>query len=255
MARKPIRWRKEEDRARKKSGKKEVLTDSVLKADSRFDITESYKTARTNIIYSLVDDNSKTVCVSSPSPSEGKTTTCINLAITFAQTGAKVLLIDGDLRKPLIHRYLKLQAKPGLTNVLGGFSLLEDSIQKTTHDNLDVLVCGHIPPNPVEILASKNMQGVLETLKTQYDYIFIDSPPVNTVTDVAVLSEVVSGIVLVIRQGVTLFDDVAEAIEKLKLVNAKILGFVLNEVNESSKYYNRKKSYKKYYKKYDSYSH
>ncbi len=221
--------------------------ENILQSGMRFDIIEAYKAARTNIIYSLVEDGSKIICVTSSSPEEGKSTSCINLAVTFAQTGAKVLLIDGDLRKPRIHWYLKLHSKPGLTNVLGGFSLVTDAIQTTSYENLHVLTCGHIPPNPTELLASSNMGTLLNMLKASYDYIFVDTPPINTVTDAAVLSKLVSGTILVVRQGITTLDDVGASLKKLKLVNAKILGFLLNDVSQKSKYYKHKYKYRNYY--------
>ena len=216
-----------------KSKKHAMLNENTIISDiSRFDVVEAYKEIRTNVMFSLVGEGTKIICMTSSSPNEGKTTTCINLAITFSQTGAKVIIVDGDLRKPKVHRNLKLDAEPGLSNVLGGFNTLQESIQNTHYPNLDVLVCGHISPNPVELLASEEMVKLLETLKASYDYIFIDVPPINTVTDVAVISNLVSGIVLVVRHCATTFDEVNSAIERLQLVNAKILGFVINDVNE-----------------------
>ena len=222
--------------------------DCILDDESRFDIVEAYKAARTSIMYSLVGDGAKVVCLTSPSPSEGKTTSCINLAITFAQTGAHVLIIDGDMRKPRIHRCLNLFTEPGLSNVLGGFNKLSEAIQKTDFDNLEVITCGHLPPNPVELLGSENMEILIDCLKEEYDYIFIDSPPINTVTDVAVLSKLVSGLVIVVRFAQTTYEEIHMAVDKLKLVDSKILGFLLNDVKEKNSYY-KKSYYKKgYYK-------
>lgn len=216
---------------------------------TRFDVIESYKEIRTNVMFSLAGEGAKIICMTSTSPDDGKTTTCINLAITIAQTGINVLIIDGDLRKPEIHKILKLSTEPGLTNALRGFCELNDAIQKTPYKNLDVLVSGHIPPNPVELLSSDEMAKLLETVKKSYDYIFIDVPPINSVTDVAVLSNLVSGIILIVRHCVTTFDDISSAIEKLKLVNGKILGFIMNDVNERI---NHKGYYKRSYYAYRS---
>ncbi|MDD4715317.1 MAG: CpsD/CapB family tyrosine-protein kinase [Oscillospiraceae bacterium] len=231
--------------------KNDVLLYDVLDDQARFDIVEAYKSVRTNIMFSLVGEETKLICFSSPEPSDGKTINCINLAITFAQTGAKVLIIDADLRKPRVHRCLKLQSEPGLTNVLGGFAALPDTLQSTFYDNLDVITCGHLPPNPAELLASDSMGELLEQLKPNYEYILIDCPPVNTVTDAAVLSSRVSGVVLVVRQGISTYDDVEAALEKLRFVDFKILGFLLNDVNEKAGSYG-----KKYYKRmnYESYA-
>ena len=209
---------------------------NILTSKTRFDIVEAYKIARTNIIYSIIEKGAKTIAISSALPSEGKTTTCINLAITFAETGAKVLLIDGDLRSPRVHRYLKLSQRPGLSNILGGFALFREAVQKTSYENLDALVCGHIPPNSAELLASKKMDALLNTLKSEYDYIFLDSPPINIVTDVAILSKMISGVVIVIRHAQTTFEDVYDALEKFKLVHTKVLGFILNDARGEEKH-------------------
>ncbi|MDP4110120.1 MAG: CpsD/CapB family tyrosine-protein kinase [Bacillota bacterium] len=224
-----------------KEGNAATAEATCLNEITRFDIIEAYKAIRTNVIYSLVGEDSKIICLSSPSPNDGKTTTCVNLAITFGQTGAKVLIIDGDLRKPSVHRNFKLINEPGLTNALGGFCSLRDAIRKTGHDNLDVLTSGHVPPNPAELLASDEMRKLIEKIKSDYEYIFIDAPPVNSVTDVAVLSGMVSGIVLVVRHRVSTFDEINGALEKLALVNAKILGFIMNDVSDKMK---RKKYYR-----------
>lgn len=230
-------------KAMKSAKKEENYMEDILDQSSRFDIVEAYKSTRTNIMFSLVGEGAKIICISSPLPSDGKTTNCINLAITLAQTGVRVLVIDADLRKPKVHRYLKLRTEPGLTNILGAFSTLADTLQKTAYENLDVITCGHIPPNPAELLAADAMGELLEHLKPDYDYIFIDCPPVNTVTDVAVLSKKVSGVILVVRQGRTTFEDVNTSIEKLKLVDFKILGFLFNDVNERMGRYGKRYYY------------
>ncbi len=227
-----------------KLGRQEAGLPYIIRNNSRFDIIEAYKSTRTNIMYSMVGGESNVICLTSPSSTEGKTTNCINLAITFAQTGARVLLIDADMRKPRVHRCLKLNTDHGLSNVLGGFSDLYDAIQRTAYDNLDVLVCGHIPPNPAELLASEKMSAILDVLKKEYDYILLDTPPVNAVTDVVVLSKYVRGIVLVARYASTTYEEMQTAINKLKIVDAKILGFILNEIGERAGYY--RNHYKKY---------
>ena len=203
---------------------------SLLNLNSSFTINEAYKAARTNLSFLLTEGNN-VACFTSPLPGEGKTTTCANIAITFAQTNASVLIVDVDMRKPTIHKLFGLPSKPGLTNILGGFCEIEDAIKHSIYPNLDILTVGHIPPNPVELIGSSQMSKLIKKLSFQYDYVFLDTPPVNIVTDVTVLSRLVSGVVLVTRQGITTTDSVKHAVENLSFVNANILGFILNDIN------------------------
>lgn len=225
----------------------------LLNEDTPFNIKEAYKSTRTNIIFSMQDEGCKRILVTSPFPKEGKTTTCLNLAITFAQTGARVLIIDADLRKPRLHKMLKATSNIGITNVLSGVNSLSEAVQETSYENLSLLVAGHIPPNPVELLSSNAMEELLKTLSEYFDYIFIDTPPVNVVTDAIVLSSLVTGVYLVVRQGLTEHRALKEAISKFEFTNIKPLGFILNDIDESvNKYrYRYKYGYKKYgYSKY-----
>ncbi len=240
------------------AGRREKLLrpfkDAIIDSSSRFDIVEEYKIIRTNIMYSFVETGSKVLCMTSPSPYDGKTTASINLGITFAQTGARVLVMDCDLRKPNVHRYLKLQAEPGITNVLGAFCPLNDAIQKTSYEGLDALVCGHLPPNPAELLASGAMVSLLDYLKGTYEYIFVDTPPVNTVTDATVISKLVSGVIIIARQSITTYDEVRITLEKLKQAHARVLGFMLNDAKEETDYYSNKKYCHSYYNQYSNYT-
>jgi capsular exopolysaccharide synthesis family protein len=213
---------------------------AILNDKTAFVIQEAYKTARTNIIFSVAgaaNDSCKVIAVTSANPGEGKTTSCINLAITFAQTGARVLLIDGDLRKPRIHQYLGVVKSEGLSTVLSKQKKFDEVVYKSIRESLDVVASGSIPPNPAELLSSDAMGALIDKLKTQYDYIFFDTPPVTVVTDAAALSKYVDGLVLIVREGYTNHESIEHAINLLTIAEAKILGFFVNDIEASSSGY------------------
>lgn len=199
-------------------------------------IAEAYRTLRTNIQFSNVDENLKVICVTSSGPSEGKTTTSCNLAETFAQSGKRVLLIDGDLRKPRVHKVFKISGTKGITNLLAGQMKLEE-VTNYVGSDLTVIPCGPIPPNPSELLASKRMKELLDELRNLYDIIIIDAPPAGVVTDSAILSTIVDGILLVVASGKTDIDGAKRAKQLLENVNARILGVVMTMMPVSKKGY------------------
>lgn len=206
---------------------------AILNKKTAFVIQEAYKTARTNIIFSVagaVDNGCKVIAVTSANPGEGKTTSTINLAITFAQTGARVLLIDGDLRKPRVHQYLSVLKANGLSTVLSNQRRFDEVVFRDLKESMDVLTSGSIPPNPAELLSSEAMGNMLDELKKQYDYIFFDTPPVTVVTDAAALSKYVDGIVMIVREGYTNHESIERAISLLNIADAKVLGFFVNDV-------------------------
>lgn len=198
----------------------------ILGDNTKFVITEAYKLARTNIMFSLSSSQNKVITVTSSNPAEAKTTTTVNLAITFAMTGAKVLLIDGDMRKPFVHKLFKLDKNIGLSMVLGGMCTVAEAIHSNIRDNLDIIGAGPIPPNPVELLGSDNMKQLLEILSSHYDYIFVDMPPINVVSDALLLSPMTAGFILVIRDGYTKYSDVQLALSQINMANGKVLGFI-----------------------------
>ncbi len=209
------------------------------KTSLNFQLRESYKTARTNIGFSIIKDGCKKVIVSSSLQGEGKTTTSVNLAITFSQqVETKVLIIDCDLRKPKIDRYFEISSVPGLTNVISKEVELSEVIRKTKTNNLDVICSGAIPPNPSELLASKYMKNILDELEKQYDYIILDTPPINLVSDALVLLKNSDGIVIVIKDGESTYPEYNRTIELLNRADAKILGVIVNgtKMNKKSKY-------------------
>lgn len=199
----------------------------VLSETTPFAIKEAYKTARTNLLFSLASSDAKIVVVSSCAPAEGKSTNCLNMAISMAETGASVLLIDSDMRKPVQHSMLLLENKKGLSTLLAGMSDdLSDIINKDVYPDLDVITSGSIPPNPAELIQSARMDKLLENVGDQYDYVFIDTPPVNVVTDALLYSGRVSGIMFVVKEDHTTHAEINEALKKASMTGAKILGFL-----------------------------
>lgn len=223
---------------------------NILNKNTDFDTIETYKYIRTNIMFSTPrHDTGKVIVVTSASPGEGKTTTTINLAITFAQTDAKVLLIDCDLRRSRVHRYLGIERKEGVSNVLCGYTKLEQAIQKNVRENVDCLSAGETPPNPAELLQTEEFQNMLSELQRQYDYIFIDTPPVTVVADAVVLTKKCDGIIVVARSEMTTYDLLDTAMNELKNTDAKIIGTIIHESSEKQKKYGYYKS-KRYGAKY-----
>lgn len=221
---------------------------------STFQIVEAYKTVRTNLLFALAPHNLKIVLISSAEPNAGKSTVSSNLAITTAQTGARVLLIDADLRKPSQHRTFRVKKHNGLSRVLSGELSFEECVNHEVAHNTDLLPSGSLPPNPSELLSSQPMDELLELALAQYDYILIDTPPLGVVSDALVLCEKAAGIVLVTRQGQTTYDELRTSIESVNNVNGKLLGVVISDVNDSTRPY-RNYTRGKYYKAYNySYS-
>lgn len=227
----------------------------ILNKDTDFNTMETYRSIRTSIIFSMPKTNDgKAIVVTSSVPGEGKTTTCINLAITFAQMGAKVIIVDCDLRKSRVHRYLGITRKGGVTNYLCGLNDLDEIIKHTDAENLDVITAGDIPPNPAELISSDSFAEMIYDLKTRYDYVFIDTPPLNIVTDGIVAMKYCSGVVVVVRLGLTTYDMLDCAIADIKLSESNILGTIVVGAEEFEKkygYYGKKG----YYGKYNKYSY
>lgn len=204
----------------------------VLDENTDFLVREAYNTTRTNIIYSLGSEKgAKKIIVTSASPHEGKTTTTLNIAITFAQTEARVLIIDADLRKPRVYRHLGLEREDGLSDLLCGLIDVDKAIKHSEKHNLDCITSGHIPPNPTELLSSSEMGNLFEKLEERYDYIFIDTPPVTVVTEAVAMAKYASGVIFVVRQNSTIMESLNRARTNIQVTNAKILGYVLNDIN------------------------
>ncbi len=214
---------------------------NVLSDNTPFSVKESYKMMRTNIIFSVAgkcESGCKLIALTSANAGEGKTTTTVNLAIAFAQTGSKVLAIDCDMRKPRLHRYLKVKREPGLSTLISRQATIDQVINKDVRPGLDVLAAGEIPPNPAELLSSDRMKEIIDELSQHYDYIFFDTPPVTVVTDAVALSQFVDGMIVVVRQNYTTHESVSSAVNTLDIASAKVLGFIVNDASRRFKYNN-----------------
>lgn len=199
-------------------------------------ISEAYRSLRTSIQYARADSPLKTIVVTSPGPQEGKSTTVANLAITIAQMGTKTLLVDTDLRRPVLHSIFNLSRSKGISNYLVGKTELEEAIFETDINNLYIIPCGTLPPNPSELLGSKAMKHCITELKEQFDIILFDSPPIMAVTDAAVLSSEVDGVILVVKAGQTDRNAMLRSYEILRNIPNQILGALLNVVNVEGVY-------------------
>lgn len=202
----------------------------ITSLDSHAPRVEAFRVLRTNMQFVDVDNQSKVFVVSSSVPGEGKTTTASNLSITLAQAGERVLMIDGDLRRPQVAGMFGLEPVVGLTTVLIGSIDIEDALQETKIENLTVLTSGAIPPNPSELLQSRAMTDVVERARKEYDVIVIDAPPLLPVTDAALLASQADGALVVVRHGKTTRDQLTHSMERLAGVDAKALGIVFNMV-------------------------
>jgi capsular exopolysaccharide synthesis family protein len=197
-------------------------------------ISEGYRMLRTNIEFSTIDQTLQTIMVTSSKPSEGKSTTCANLAVAFAQANKRVLLIDADLRKPTQHHIFGMSNRFGLTTALFNQKELRDIIQHTNTDNLSIMSAGPTPPNPSEMLSSKRMAALLATTRETYDVIIIDTPPILSVTDAQIVATQSDGVVLVVDSGKVKKEVVLKAKASLEHVKAKLIGIVLNNINRKN---------------------
>jgi capsular exopolysaccharide synthesis family protein len=183
----------------------------------------------------------KNIIVTSPSLGDGKTVTTVNLAVTLAQSGKKVLIVDADLRKPKVHHYFGIKNGEGLTNVLTGDKEIKkiNIVEKNDISNLYILTSGPIPPNPAEMLNSKKMHQLLEQLKKDYDVVILDTPPVGQVTDAAILAGIADGVILVLASGDTRIDMAKRAKKALDGVIAHVIGAILTklDIGRTSYYY------------------
>lgn len=211
----------------------------VTQSDQFSQRAESFRQLRTNLQFTNLSGGSQTIVVSSAIPGEGKTSTAVNLAIMLAESGTRVLLVDADLRRPRVARYLGVEGSVGLTGVLTHTSTLEDAIQEWGHDGaLHVLASGRSAPNPSELLGSPSMEKLITRVGTEYEVVVIDAPPLLPVTDPAVLGSMVNGVVLVVSaDGRTNQADVAQAVANLESVNARLLGVVVNRIEKATSSY------------------
>lgn len=228
----------------------------LLGPNSSFYIQEAYNTLRTNIRFAIPGDGCKRLCLTSGLASEGKSTTILNLAISFAETGSKVLLIDADMRRPSLARLLIEKPSPGLSNVIVGFCDAEEAIRKNVRPNLDILFAGDVPPNPLELLGSPRMKLLIDSLSEVYDYILVDTPPVGIVSDACEIANVTDGTLFLVHQNKTEKEAVIRGVKQLELSNSRLLGFVLNGiVSENTKGYRYRYRYRYKYGNYSNYAY
>lgn len=194
-------------------------------------MAEAYRTLRTNLEFSNLDKSLRALVVTSASPDEGKSTTLANLAVTMAQGGKRVILMDCDLRRPTLHQLWNVKNNLGLTDMVRDDAALNNPpLQDTAVPNLKVLTSGQLPPNPAEVLGSKRMEEILAALLNRADLLLLDAPPVIAVTDAAVLASKVDGVLLIVSAGRTKREEARRAQAQLQKVNARIVGAVLNNV-------------------------
>ncbi len=242
---------------RRKDAQARITTGTILTDKVQFSVTEAYNMLRTNLNFTLSTHENNTFVISSPLSGDGKSTTAANIAITIAQTKARVLLIDCDLRRPNQHKMFNIKNEKGLSSVLTG-EKFSTCVSRGLYENLDILPSGPMPPNPSELLGSNNMNRFLEEIKKSYDFVILDTSPINVVTDALLLSKSSAGIMLVVRQGVSTYDEIERTIESINFVEGNILGVVINSVDESNaKYgkYGRKYGYAYKANPYDTSSH
>ena len=223
-------------KSRFKSGDRKSRFVSLFNKYVPFTVVENYKAIRTSLIYSLSHFDNKVISVSSAEPFEGKSITAANIAITLAQGGNKVLLVDADLRNPVQHEIFRISEKNGLANALSSGSDMDRCIKKTFMSHLDIITAGDAVSNPSELVASENMDKLIEKLGEKYAYIIIDTPAVNFFTDAVEIAKKVSGMVMVVRHNDTSSADIDSAMSRIEFFEANMLGFIMNDVKSNKKY-------------------
>jgi capsular exopolysaccharide synthesis family protein len=246
-------FNKKSRRGRFSAGGNEIK--KTLHKNLEFTATEQYKLIRANLDFTLPpDEKCPVIGVTSSMRGEGKSTTSINLSYVFAEKGSKVLLIDGDLRIPSVAKKLDIESSSGLADLLRSNGIKEMEFEPHLLDNWYILPSGDVPPNPSELLGSSRMENILKELREMFDYIIIDLPPVNIVSDAISISSLISGMIVVIREEYTEKKELERCIRQLKLSNVNVLGCVMNEAKSGSGSYGKYRKYKyyKYYKYYQS---
>lgn len=220
---------------------------NILSSKSGFYLQEAYKALRTNVNFALADkEGCKVLMVTSAMQSEGKSITALNLAIALGQTDKRVLLVDCDLRRPKMARLMNINAAEGLSGLLVDTSKLSSAVVTNKEHRIDLILAGAIPPNPAELLASSKMQQLLATMREKYDYVILDSPPVDLVVDAVAMSSMCDGVLFVVRAGQSERGAVIHGMEQLKYAGANVIGFVFNGVTSETASGYGKYRYRKY---------
>ena len=236
------------NRASKQHKKHSHRAEYLLSKDTPFDVTEAFRNLKASLSVSVPKkEHGVSIMVTSAYPEDGKTTVTTNLALMFAQSDAKVVLVDADIRKGRIAKYFKRKSAPGLSDCLSGQATLEEVIHNShINENLSYITCGTHSPRPYELLESEEMKKLVQELRTRFDYVIIDTPPVLLISDALALSPSTDGTVLVCRHQVSYISDIERALNTLEFAKAKVLGVVVNDYKapKVSKIYG---GYKKYY--------
>jgi capsular exopolysaccharide synthesis family protein len=221
----------------------QILTDNV-----RFGVKEAYMSIRVNLNFAFPEAGCKKIIICSPYEKEGKSTTCVNLAITIANSGSNVLLLDCDLRKPNIHNLLGITNDQGVSDFLSNQCKVTNIVNDTHIPSLKVITGGRIPPNPAELLAGARMSKLFDAFSEIFDYIIIDTPPICVVADALPLSKLCDGVIMVVRHLSTTHSNLRVAFEKFKYADANVVGIILNKVKikHDMKGYYKNKSYYEY---------
>ena len=213
-------------------------------------VAEAYRVVRTNLLFSTVGEGGRALVVTSTNPGEGKTTTAANLALSLAANGARVLVVDADLRRPTLHQHFGISKTPGLSDVIIGKRQISEAILTPRGKGFHVLPCGYVPPNPAELLGSQVMREIVGALKTRYDWVLIDTPPVLAMADTPVLCPYVDGVILVIASEASSRPAVQRAVDQLAGVGGSVIGAVLNKVDLKRNSYYYSQYYGEYYRSY-----
>jgi polysaccharide biosynthesis transport protein len=238
------------DGSAKNNGQNTGTVSPLILRSPKSAVAEAYRVLRTNLIFSSADRTGRILIISSANPSEGKTTTVANIAASLAINGSRVLAVDADLRRPTMHQHFGLAKSPGLSDLIVGKCKPSDVIQKTQFGGLQVLPCGYVPPNPTELLGSATLREILGALRTHYDWVLIDTPPVLAMADTAVLSPLADGVVLVVAAETSSRPAVQRAVDQLRSVNSRMVGVILNKVNFERNSYYYGQYYGEYYRSY-----
>ena len=226
---------------RKQKNTKRESASKMIGRSLSFAATEAYKLLRANLMFALPDERRcRVIGITSSESGEGKSITALNLSYMLAEDGNKVMLVEADMRLPGIHKRLSINQSPGLSNLLAGLCNGNVIVQKTSlHDRIRVVACGDVPPNPSELLGSEQMKITIDVFSQSFDFVVLDLPPVNEVSDALVASRLTDGILMVVRQNQTTRHDLETAMRRLKYGEAKLLGFVMTCAESGNKAYKK----------------
>ena len=221
---------------------------SLLDDRTPFAVKEAYGMLRTNILYMPTEgEGGRVIAITSAEEGTGKSTTIANLSLAFARSSKKVVIIDADMRCPRQHKFFKHDKNAkGLSEYLAGISTKEEVILKNEYENLDIISCGHLPPSPSELVLSARFPQLLNELRMEYDFVFIDFPPIGIVSDAAAVANCVTGYLFVVRANHSDMNYVTESLQKLENVDANILGLIFNDMNYREKSYGKSYANSKY---------